>query len=86
MAFGESLLTAEERKLLIKLVDKDYDGETLTEDEQVKLDDLWPYCVVDGCDKRFCRSYITSVLFENELWCNPHMNAYLDSMAKYGGN
>ena len=38
MAFGESLLTAEERKLLIKLVDKDYDGETLTEDAKDFMD------------------------------------------------
>ena len=30
MAFGESLLTAEERKLLIKLVDKDYGGERIS--------------------------------------------------------
>ena len=41
----------EKHKLLQKLTEKSYEG-TLTEDEQVKFDELWPYCSVDGCDNR----------------------------------
>lgn len=61
----------EKHKLLQKLTEKSYEG-TLTEDEQVKFDELWPYCSVDGCDWRINRG-------DSEHYCTPHMNEYNNS-------
>ena len=61
----------EKHKLLQKLTEKSYEG-TLTEDEQVKFDELWPYCSVDGCDNRINRN-------GNDYYCYPHLSQILES-------
>jgi len=61
----------EKHKLLQKLTEKSYEG-TLTEDEQVKFDELWPYCSVDGCDNRIKHN-------GNGYYCSPHLSQILES-------
>ena len=61
----------EKHKLLQKLTEKSYEG-TLTEDEQVKFDELWPYCSVDGCDNRINRN-------GNDYYCYPHLSQTIES-------
>ena len=61
----------EKHKLLQKHTEKSYEG-TLTEDEQVKFDELWPYCSVDGCDNRINRN-------GNDYYCYPHLSQTLES-------
>ncbi len=61
----------EKHKLLQKLTEKSYEG-TLTEDEQVKFDELWPYCSVTGCDNRINRN-------GNDYYCYPHLSQILES-------
>ena len=60
----------EKHKLLQKLTEKSYEG-TLTEDEQVKFDELWPYCSVDGCDNRINRN-------GNDYYCYPHLSQTIE--------
>jgi len=61
----------EKHKLLQKLTEKSYEG-TLTEDEQVKFDELWPYCSVTGCDNRIKHN-------GNGYYCSPHLSQILES-------
>ena len=61
----------EKHKLLRKLTEKSYEG-TLTEDEQVKFDELWPYCSVDGCDNRINRN-------GSVYYCYPHLSQEIES-------
>ena len=61
----------EKHKLLQKLTEKSYER-TLTEDEQVKFDELWPYCSVDGCDNRINRN-------GNDYYCYPHLSQTIES-------
>ncbi len=61
----------EKHKLLQKLTEKSYEG-TLTEDEQVKFDELWPYCSVTGCDNRINRN-------GNDYYCYPHLSQTIES-------
>ena len=61
----------EKHKLLQKLTEKSYEG-TLTEDEQVKFDELWPYCSVTGCDNRIKNN-------GNGYYCSPHLSQTLES-------
>ena len=61
----------EKHKLLQKLTEKSYEG-TLTEDEQVKFDELWPYCSVDGCDNRINRN-------GSVYYCYPHLSQEIES-------
>ncbi len=61
----------EKHKLLQKLTEKSYEG-TLTEDEQVKFDELWPYCSVTGCDNRIKNN-------GNGYYCSPHLSQILES-------
>ena len=61
----------EKHKLLQKLTEKSYEG-TLTEDEQVKFDELWPYCSVTGCDNRIKHN-------GNDYYCSPHLSQILES-------